>query len=93
MCSTKRRKIWTENQKQRATLLFEPYSDLKKAYEVILSLSHIFENANDKLYGLARPAKCHEKVRQSGFKAFNTVAGSIQNHYETILNRGGGPLF
>ena len=51
-----------------------------------MALSHIFENTNDKLYGLARLAKWHEKVRQSGFKAFNTVAPSIQNHYETILN-------
>jgi transposase len=84
---------WTENQKQRAELLFERYADLKKAYELTMSLSHIFENTHDKLYGLARLAKWHEKVRQSGFKAFNTVARSIQNHYETILNRGGGPLF
>ncbi|NBB18888.1 DDE transposase [Runella sp. CRIBMP] len=77
---------WTESQKQRAELLFERYADLKKAYELTMSLSHIFENTHDKLYGLARLAKWHEKVRQSGFKAFNTVARSIQNHYETILN-------
>lgn len=77
---------WTETQKQRAELLFERYPDLKKAYELTMALSHIFENTNDKLYGLARLAKWHEKVRQSGFKAFNTVARSIQNHYETILN-------
>ncbi|GAB4052168.1 transposase [Spirosoma litoris] len=50
------------------------------------SLSHIFENTTNKLYGLGRLAKWHEKVRQAGFKAFNTVARSIQNHYETILN-------
>jgi transposase len=89
----KKEKDWTENQKQRATLLFERYPDLKKAYELTMALSHIFENTTDKLYGLARLAKWHEKVRQSGFKAFNTLARSIQNHYETILNRGGGPLF
>ena len=77
---------WTENQKQRAELLFERYPDLKKAYELTMALGHIFENTTDKLYGLARLAKWHEKVRQSGFKAFNTVARSIQNHYETILN-------
>lgn len=77
---------WTETQKQRAELLFERYPDLKKAYELTMALSHIFENTHDKLYGLARLAKWHEKVRQSGFKAFNTVARSIQNHYETILN-------
>ncbi|WP_445508812.1 ISL3 family transposase [Runella aurantiaca] len=82
----KKEKDWTETQKQRATLLFERYADLKKAYELTMSLSHIFENTNDKLYGLARLAKWHEKVRQSGFKAFNTVARSIPNHYETILN-------
>jgi len=82
----KKAKDWTESQKQRAELLFERYPDLKKAYELTMALSHIFENTTDKLYGLARLAKWHEKVRQSGFKAFNTVARSIQNHYETILN-------
>lgn len=82
----KKAKDWTESQKQRAELLFERYADLKKAYELTMDLSHIFENTTDKLYGLARLAKWHEKVRQSGFKAFNTVARSIQNHYETILN-------
>lgn len=82
----KKEKDWTESQKQRSELLFERYTDLKKAYELTMSLSHIFENTTHKLYGLARLAKWHEKVRQSGFKAFNTVARSIQNHYETILN-------
>lgn len=77
---------WTESQRERATLLFDRYPDLKSAYELSQSLSHIFENTTDKLYGLARLAKWHEKVRQAGFKAFNTVARSIQNHYETILN-------
>lgn len=74
---------WTESQKQRAELLFECYPDLKKAYEITMALSYIFENTTDKLYGLA---KWQEKARQPGFKAFNTVARSIQNHYETIFN-------
>jgi len=51
-----------------------------------MDLSKIFENTEDKLYGLTRLAKWHEKVRQSGFKSFNTVSRSIQNHYKTILN-------
>lgn len=38
----KKEKDWTENQKQRATLLFERYPDLKKAYELTMALSHIF---------------------------------------------------
>ncbi|WP_445482307.1 ISL3 family transposase [Larkinella humicola] len=77
---------WTDSQRERAALLFDHYPDLKKAYDFSQALSHIFENTTDKLYGLARLAKWHEKVRQCGFKAFNTVALSIQNDYETILN-------
>lgn len=77
---------WTSAQQERASLLFERYPDLKRAYELSQSLSHIFEKTTDKLYGLARLAKWHEQVRQAGFKAFNTVARSIQHHYETILN-------
>lgn len=77
---------WTPTQQERATLLFARYPDLKTAYELSQSLSHLFEHTTDKLYGLARLAKWHEQVRQAGFKAFNTVARSIQNHYETILN-------
>ncbi|HEY1056866.1 MAG TPA: transposase [Emticicia sp.] len=60
----KKENDWTENQKQRATLLFELYPDIKQAYGLIMSLSYIFENTNDKLYGLTRLAKWHEKVRQ-----------------------------
>ncbi|WP_310588069.1 transposase [Emticicia sp. BO119] len=82
----KKERDWTENQKQRAILLFELYPDIKQAYDLTMSLSYIFENTNDKLYGLTRLAKWHEKVRQAGFKAFNTVARSIQNHYKTIVN-------
>ncbi|QDK80716.1 transposase [Spirosoma sp. KCTC 42546] len=77
---------WTISQHERASLLFDRYPDLKRAYELSQSLSHLFEQTTDKLYGLARLAKWHEKVRQTGLKAFNTEARSIQNHYETILN-------
>lgn len=77
---------WTSSQRQRAQLLFERYPDLEKAYQLSMDLSKIFENTKDKLYGLTRLAKWHEMVRQSGFKSFNTVSRSIQNHYKTILN-------
>lgn len=73
---------WTQSQQERTNLLFDRYPDLKVAYELSQSLSHIFENTTDKLYGLGRLAKWHEKVRQADFKAFNTVARSIQNHYD-----------
>jgi transposase len=77
---------WTDSQKDRAELLFERFPDLRIAYRLSMGLSQIFENTTDKVFALANLAKWHEKVRQTGFKAFNTIARSIQNHYQTILN-------
>jgi transposase len=82
----KKTSAWTENQKERAQLVFERFPDLKKAYDLAQELSNIFTNTTEKIYGLTRLAKWHEKVRQSGFKSFNTVARSIENHYKTIVN-------
>lgn len=47
---------WTSSQQERASLLFDRYPDLKRAYELSQALSHSFENTTDKLYGLARLA-------------------------------------
>ncbi len=77
---------WSPSQKQRASLLFERYPDLQKAYNLVIDLGHVYDKTTDKLYGLTRLAKWHEKVRQSGFKAFNTVSRSLQHHYDTIVN-------
>lgn len=82
----KKTSAWTENQKERAQLVFKRFPDLKKAYDLAQELSNIFTNTTEKIYGLTRLAKWHEKVRQSGFKSFNTVARSIENHYKTIVN-------
>jgi transposase len=82
----KKPNTWTDNQKERAQLVFERFPDLKKAYDLAQELSNIFTYTTEKIYGLTRLAKWHEKVRQSGFKSFNTVARSIENHYKTIVN-------
>lgn len=78
--------FWTQSQQQRAELLFERYPDLERAYNLSLELGNVYDKTDDKLYGLTRLAKWHEKVRQAGFKAFNTISRSIQNHYKTIVN-------
>lgn len=77
---------WSKNQKERADLLLEWYPALLQTYNLSMGLSNIFEKTIDKPYGLARLAKWHKKVRQSGFKSFNTISRSIQYHYQTILN-------
>jgi transposase len=89
----KKPNTWTESQKERAELVFERFPDLKRAYELALELSNIFTTTTEKIYGLTRLAKWHEKVRQSGFKSFNTVARSIENHYKTIVTAAADRLF
>ena len=82
----KNKSKWSENQIGRAALLFELYPDIQKAYDLAQDLRNIFEKTTDKIIGLSRLAKWHEKVNQSGFKSFNTISRSIVNHYQTILN-------
>ena len=67
-------------------MLFELYPDIEKAYDLAQDLRTIFEKTTDKIIGLSRLARWHEKVNQSGFKSFNTISQSIINHYQTILN-------
>jgi transposase len=82
----KNKSKWSENQIERARLLFELYPDIQKAYNLTQDLRNIFEKTTDKIIGLSRLAKWHEKVNQSGFKSFNTISRTIINHYQTILN-------
>ncbi len=77
---------WTQRQKKRAELLFMHYPDLKKAYDLSCDLRRIYESTDKRIFGFTRLAKWYEKVRQSGFKVFNTVARSLENHYATIAN-------
>jgi transposase len=77
---------WTENQSQRASLLFERYPDLEKAYKLCQNLSWIFNNTKDKTSALIRLAKWNEKVRQAAFKSFSTIARTMSIHYQNILN-------
>lgn len=82
----KRENKWTENQKERAEILFAIYPDIKSAYQLSIELANIFQNTKDKIYAYAKLAKWHEKVIQAGIKAFNTISRTIMNHYKTILN-------
>ena len=82
----KRENKWTENQKERAKIVFEIYPDIETAYQLSIELSNIFQNTTNKIYAYTKLAKWHEKVNQVGFKAFNTISRTIINHYKTILN-------
>jgi len=70
---TKNKSKWSKNPTERAVVLFELYPDIKKACDLAQDLRNIFEKTSDKIIGLSRLAKWHEKVNQSGFKSFNTI--------------------
>ncbi len=76
---------WTREQEERGLILFEKYPTLKKAYDLAQELSWIYSNTKEKIYGLTRLAKWCEKVEQSGFKSFNTIARTINNQYKKII--------
>ena len=65
----------------RAALLFELYPDIDKAYNLAKDLRNIFEKTTDKIIGLSRLAKWHEKVNQSAFKSFNTISRTLMNQH------------
>lgn len=77
---------WTENQQERAKILFEKYPDLEKVYKLCQNLSWIYNQTQNKTKALIRLAKWDEKVRQSEFKSFNTIARTMSIHYQNILN-------
>ncbi|MFK7059941.1 transposase [Flavobacterium oreochromis] len=67
-------------------MVFKIYPDIEIAYQLSIELSNIFQNRTNKIYAYTKLAKWHEKVNQTGFKAFNTISRTIINHYKTILN-------
>lgn len=77
---------WTDSQKRRATILFELYPDIKKAYSLTHSLRMIFSKNKDKSVAYTALARWFNDVTESGFKAFNTISATVYEHYQEILN-------
>lgn len=76
---------WTYNQDRRARLLFKLYPLLEKAYHLTLEFRSIYESLI-KSKATERLKEWTNKVKQSGINEFNTVANSINYHWENILN-------
>lgn len=76
---------WTDNQKERAKILFENYPILHDAYHHTLEFRNIYQEqlkfvAKDKMeYWIT-------KTKNLKIKEFNTVTTSLKYHLKTILN-------
>lgn len=77
---------WTISQKERADLLFPRYPELLKAYELAIRLGNIFTICKSKQIAFKRLAIWYNDVEDAGVAAFKTVARSVGQHYEAILN-------
>lgn len=77
---------WTKSQKIRAEILFKQFEDIKHVYYYSLQLGKIFSATYDKDVARAKLALWYNKIEEYGYDTFSTVANSIENHYERILN-------
>jgi len=69
----KKTNVWTENQKQRATLLFKLYPHLQTAYKHTLEFRSIYENT-DKLIAKERFDRWIEDTMEQKLETFYTTA-------------------
>jgi len=81
----KKESQWTQKQKERAQILFAKYENLKLAYDHVIKLRAIYEEKYH-IDALTRLKHWINDTRKLKIKQFNSVANSIENHFETILN-------
>ena len=77
---------WSDKQKERASILFQEYPDIKKAYSLCHSLRMIFTKNHTKETARLAMAKWYNQVAEAEFKSFNVIAATFYEHYDEILN-------
>ena len=83
---TKHASRWTRSQQWRADIIFEFYPELKKAYDLAMDLTDIFNRRVDKDVARLNLARWYDKVDRMNGGQFRTVTETFRNHYDTILN-------
>ena len=76
---------WTDNQKQRAKLLFKKYPELECAYKHTLEFRNIYE-LTDKIMAKERFEKWINDTFNNELKSFYTSANTVKANFSNILN-------
>ena len=76
---------WTENQNQRATLLFKYFPTLETAYHHSLNFRNIYENTHKNIAKIAFE-NWIEKINTKEMNHFYTVANTVKYNLDNILN-------
>ena len=77
---------WTDSQKLRVKIVFREYPDIKRAYSLSHSLRMIFNKRSVKAGARMNLAKWYREVEESGLDSFNTIAATLYDRSEEILN-------
>lgn len=77
---------WSETQKERATILFEEYPEIKTVYYLSQKLRNIYNNNTDKTVAITKLAHWYNDVEKLGIKSFNTIMNTVKINYDSILN-------
>ena len=67
-------------------IIFENYPELKKAYDLAMELTDIYNARSIKDAARLKLARWFNKVEKLGVDNFYTVIDTFKNHYDTILN-------
>ena len=82
---SKNQKKWTENQEERARILFREYPELKRAYNHVMQFRNIYENKS-KSKAKFELKQWITETNKLEIKEFNSTAKSISYHLDNILN-------
>ena len=64
-------------QRERAKILFEQYSDIRKAYSLSHSLRMIFNKRSNKDVAGLNMTQWYNKDEEGGFHSFNVIAATF----------------
>ena len=76
---------WTENQKERTTILFKKYPELEVAYHQTLAFRNIYEDRSITNAKSRFTDWCNEVIEKQ-IKEFYTVANTVKYNLDNILN-------
>lgn len=77
---------WTTSQAERAHMLFKLYPDIKAAYWLSQRLRTIYNKRSSKSGARLNLARWYNQVGLSRFKSFYTIAATVYEHHDEILN-------
>jgi len=81
----KKEEQWTLNQTERAKILFQQYPDLETAYHEMFAFRNIYEE-KFREKAKVKMENWIKKVHENEMKDFYSVANTVQNNLENILN-------